>query len=64
MARSQCRSKNTLLKAPRATCADQADAIFILIEAHRNAWHQWDEAVPFEDHPAGEAEVDRRAEFK
>jgi hypothetical protein len=58
------RSKNALLKAARATCANRADAIFVLIEAHRNAWHQWDQAVPFEDLPAGAAEVDRRAEIK
>jgi hypothetical protein len=58
------RSKNALLKAARATCANQADAIFVLIEAHRNAWHQWDDAVPLQDDPAGEAEMDRRANIK
>jgi hypothetical protein len=60
----QFRSKNVLLEAAWASCVNQTDAIFVLIEAHRNAWHQWAQAVPFEDHPAGEAEVDRRAEIK
>jgi hypothetical protein len=60
----QFRSKNVLLEAAWASCVNQTDAIFVLIEAHRNAWHQWAQAVPFEDHPAGEAEMDRRADIK
>jgi hypothetical protein len=36
---SPCRSKKALLKDARATCANQADAIFVLIEAHRSAFH-------------------------
>jgi hypothetical protein len=45
------RSKDALLKAARATCANQSDAIFVLIEAHRNAWHQWSKAVDVEADP-------------
>src|ERR1700735_3699883 len=48
---SQCRSKNALLEAARTTCVNRADAIFVLIEAHRNAWHQWDQAVPSKTTP-------------
>jgi hypothetical protein len=60
------RSKKALLEAARASCLakGKGDAIFVLIEAHRSAWHQWDQAVPLEDHPAGAAEVDRRADIK
>jgi hypothetical protein len=72
VALSPCRSKKALLKAARATCANQADAIFVLIEAHRSAFHQWSDAVaveaPMHSHDplyrAAEAETERRAEIK
>jgi hypothetical protein len=69
---SPCLSKKALLKAVRATCANQADAIFVLIEAHRSAFHQWSDAVDVEAHMdshdplyrAAAAETERRAEIK
>jgi hypothetical protein len=69
---SPCLSKKALLKAARATCANPADIIFVLIEAHRNAFHQWSDAVaveaPMTSHDplyrAAEAETERRADIK
>jgi hypothetical protein len=69
--RSQCRSKNALLEAARTTCVNQPDAIFVLIEAHRNAWHQWIDAVDVEGdlyggplYPSATTETERRAKIK
>jgi hypothetical protein len=53
-------------------CANQADAIFVLIEAHRHAWHQWNEAVEVDSnllhsdplYRAAAADTERRAIIK